>query len=107
YVIKLVSGQVPGKIMPARGKRLTAAEVSLLRTWIDQGLKFDAAGSQGVWKAMLEPRRPTIPAPKPGSRLSNPIDLLLQPYFAGHPAPAKVASAGSARLPIGFPSTIA
>src|ERR1043166_4459086 len=36
YLIKLVSGQVPGKIMPARGKRLTSAEVDLLKSWIDQ-----------------------------------------------------------------------
>src|SRR5262249_15142432 len=58
YLIKLVSGQVPGKIMPARGKRLNSAEIDLLKIWIDQGLKFDAAGSEPVWKAPLEPRRP-------------------------------------------------
>src|SRR5947207_2419559 len=40
YLIKLVTGQVPGKIMPARGRRLTPVEVALLKAWIDQGLSF-------------------------------------------------------------------
>src|SRR5438876_12343216 len=42
-LIQLVTGAVPGKIMPARGPRLTTAQIDVLRAWIDQGLKFDAA----------------------------------------------------------------
>lgn len=32
----------------------------------------------------IAPRRPNLPAAKPGSPLTNPIDLLLQPYFEQH-----------------------
>ncbi len=83
-LIKLVSGAQPGRIMPARGARLTASEITLLRNWIDSGLTFGASGAQAAWSAPLLPRRPPVPAAKPGSGLHNPIDLLLQPYFAAH-----------------------
>lgn len=83
-LIKLVSGAQPGRIMPARGARLTASEITLLRNWIDTGLTFGASGAQAAWSAPLLPRRPTVPSARPGSGLSNPIDLLLQPYFAAH-----------------------
>ena len=38
YLIELVSGVDPDNVMPAKGTRLTAEEVGLLRAWIDQGL---------------------------------------------------------------------
>jgi hypothetical protein len=84
YLIKMVSGQIPDEVMPARGPRLTAAEVALLSAWIDQGLSFGATKSVAVWNPPLEPRRPKLPAAQPGSGLSNPVDLLLQPYFQAH-----------------------
>ena len=83
-LIKLVSGAQPGRLMPVRGTRLTASEITLLRNWIDTGLSFGASGAQAAWSAPLLPRHPQLPAAKPGSGLSNPIDLLLQPYFAAH-----------------------
>ena len=89
-LIQLVSGAVPGKVMPARGPRLTTAQIDVLRAWIDQGLKFDAAGMAASWTPPLAPRRPKLPAARPGSGIANPIDRLLQPYFAAHkvrPAP--------------------
>lgn len=83
-LIKLVSGGDPSRIMPARGKRLTPAEIALLRGWIDQGLKFDAAGMQAAWQPPLAPRHPAVPAARPGSGLVNPIDRILLPYFQAH-----------------------
>src|SRR5438445_461222 len=59
-LIQLVSGTVPGKVMPARGPRLTTAQIDVLRAWIDQGLKFDAAGMAASWIPPLAPRRTQI-----------------------------------------------
>ena len=84
YLIKMVSGQIPGQIMPARGPRLSPAQIGLLRDWIDQGLPFGASQSAALWKTPLAPRRPKVPPAPAGSGLTNPIDLLLQPYFRAH-----------------------
>lgn len=81
YLIRMVSGQIPGQIMPARGPRLSPAQIALLRNWIDQGLPFGAADSAALWKTSLAPRRPKLPLARAGSGLTNPIDRLLQPYF--------------------------
>lgn len=40
YVIEMVSGFDPDIVMPQKGKRLTPAEVSLFRAWIDQGMPW-------------------------------------------------------------------
>src|SRR5947208_12461167 len=50
YLIKLVTGQVPGKIMPARGPRLTTTETGLLKAWIDPGLPFGRSNGRVRWK---------------------------------------------------------
>ena len=83
YLIKLVSGQVPGEVMPARGPRLTPSEIGLLRAWIDQGVSFGSAQT-ALWTPPLAPRRPKLPLVSIKSGLTNPIDRLLQPYFAAH-----------------------
>lgn len=87
YLIKLVSGQIPGQIMPMRGPRLTPAEIGLLRAWIDQGVSFGATQTAGLWKPSLAARRPKVPAARLGSGLTNPIDRLLQPYFQANHVP--------------------
>lgn len=88
YLIRLVNGEIPGKVMPARGPRLSKAEVGLLRAWIDQGLSFGDAKSASAWKPQLALRAPAVPAAAPGSGLTNPIDLLLQPYYRTNKVPA-------------------
>jgi hypothetical protein len=77
--------------MPARGPRLTSAQIDVLRAWIDQGLLFDAAGMAAAWRPQLAPRRPKLPPARPGAGLTNPIDLLLQPYLAAHKIPPRPA----------------
>ena len=91
YLIKLVQGEVPGEVMPARGPRLTPAEVGLLRAWIDQGVSFGSANT-ALWIPPLAPRHPKLPPVRPGSGLTNPVDRLLQPYFAAN----KIAPPASA-----------
>jgi len=81
FLIKLVSGGIPGRIMPARGRRLTAAEIGILKAWIDQGLSFGKS-SVAAWVAPLAPRHPTLPPARPG--IPNPIDRLLRAYFTVH-----------------------
>ena len=81
YLIKMVSGQIPGELMPARGPRLTPSEIATLRTWIDQGVSFGSSDTATLWTAPLGPHRPKLPPAPAGSGLTNPIDLLLRPYF--------------------------
>ena len=64
--------------MPPEGKRLTEAQVKLLRDWIDAGAVWpDAlAGDDAPWKrhwAFRPPARPTLPAVQDGW-VRNPID---------------------------------
>jgi mono/diheme cytochrome c family protein len=52
-MIQLVSGINPDLVMPAKGERLTAEQIGLLRAWIDQGAKWP----DGVDKVVLaEPK---------------------------------------------------
>jgi hypothetical protein len=92
-LVQLVSGMDDERIMPKKGKRLTAEQIGILRAWIDQGAKwpdqFVVADPSKPTPAKLEPREVAIPAPHDG--LTNPIDLLLEPYFAQHKiTPGKV-----------------
>ena len=83
YLIELVSGLDPDNVMPRKGSRLTAEQVSILRSWIDQGLSWD----EGVTFARteprnLQPRRPELPAAS--GELTHPVDRLLARYFASN-----------------------
>ncbi|HXJ60666.1 MAG TPA: DUF1549 domain-containing protein [Verrucomicrobiae bacterium] len=83
HLIGLVSGLDPDGVMPVKGSKLTAAQVGLLRAWIDQGMPW----AQSVTFAKpaplnLRPRQATLPPAARGS--SHPIDRLLVPYFAEH-----------------------
>src|SRR5882757_10787114 len=79
-LIELVQGFDPDNVMPKKGSRLTAQQIGLLRAWIDQGVKWDAAVSFGKLPPNnLKPHRPELPA---GASSSNPIDRILAPYFA-------------------------
>src|SRR5438105_1014508 len=65
YLVHLVAGFDPDKIMPQKGPRLTADQIALLRAWIDQGLVW---GQNVVFRrarqADLAPRRPPVPGGK-------------------------------------------
>ena len=93
-IVELVAGVRPGEIMPKKGTKLTAAEVGLLRAWIDQGAPWPTAMSFGrPAPANLTPRAPALPSPSDGQASDHPIDRLLAPYLEeqGVSRPAPVA----------------
>ena len=65
--------------MPMGGKPLEAAQVALIRAWIDQGAQWpDSAGTQAAavrkhW-AFTPPKRPPVPEPANRKWILNPID---------------------------------
>ena len=82
-LIELVAGLDPDEVMPQKGSRLTAAQVGILRAWIDQGIEF--APSPNFTRAAphnLDPRQPALPAT--ADARAHPIDRLLAPYYARH-----------------------
>ena len=83
YLIELVSGLDADNVMPVKGSKLTAAQVGLLRAWIDQGMTWDKSITFAKPPPVnLHPRQPALPVARHG--LVNPVDRLLQPYFAQH-----------------------
>ncbi len=88
-LIKLVSGGDPARTMPARGPRLTAPEIGVLRAWIASGAKMGVTETGTDWRPTLALHSPNVPASTGGAHDANPIDLLLQSYYKQH----KVAAA--------------
>lgn len=67
--------------MPPKGKSLTAQEIATLQFWIKSGAPWpdNADGDRLFRVAELAPRRPALPADKPG--LNNPVDRFVNAYF--------------------------
>jgi hypothetical protein len=79
-LIELVSGIDPDSVMPAKGTKLTAHEVGLMRAWIDQGIKWDSNITFARKAPVnLKPRKPELP-----KRAGNPVDKLLSGYLKEH-----------------------
>jgi hypothetical protein len=78
-LVHLVGGLEPDLIMPQKGTPLTAAQVGLLRAWIDQGAPWPESASTKVpnprnhW-AFKPPVRPAVPSVKHKKWPRNPID---------------------------------
>ena len=87
-LIELVAGFDPDTVMPKKGSKLKPAQVAVLRAWVDQGAPWpEDITVQKAPVHNLHPRQPVVPV-APG--LANPVDRLLQPYFAARqikPAP--------------------
>jgi hypothetical protein len=78
-LIHLVAGTDPDDTMPKKGSKLTSQQVGVLRAWIDQGVKWDAAVTFAKPPAKnLKPRQPTLPK---GSAI-NPVDRWMDVYYA-------------------------
>lgn len=80
-LIQLVARIDPDWVMPKQGKHLSAAEVGLLRAWIDQGAPWEEGItlrklSMQSWK----PRPVTLPSEAATGQV-HPVDRLLAPYF--------------------------
>lgn len=82
-LIELVAGFDPDSVMPKKGTKLTREQIGVLRAWIDQGAPWDANVTFArIEPANLKTRRPEMP---PGrTKVANPIDRLLEPYFAAN-----------------------
>src|SRR5262249_438561 len=61
---------------PPEGERLTAAQIDILRRWIDGGLPWEDGFAFGKMsrQAPLAPRRPPVPGGAAVTKLTNPID---------------------------------
>ncbi len=82
-LIHLVAGTAEDKqIMPPRGPRLTAAEVGILRAWVDDGalwpdglvLRARSAGKRETHWAFRPIGRPAPPAVHLAEPVRNPVD---------------------------------
>lgn len=85
YLIELVAGVDPDNVMPRKGSKLTAAQVGVLRAWIDQGVSWPEGVSFGRMAPVnLKPPEAVIPAGPQTLASINPVDLLLKPYYHQH-----------------------
>jgi len=80
-LVKRVAGHVESddEIMPPKAPRLTAAEIGLLRGWIDQGLEWDKVVREKPTTVPVALRPVTLPAGD-----GHPLDRLFTPYFTKH-----------------------
>lgn len=84
-LIRYVSGTDPKLVMPPTGPRLTAAEIALLREWIDAGAEYADVSVSDAPKvdprlahwAFHAPVKPVVPAVKNRSWVKNPIDAFV------------------------------
>jgi hypothetical protein len=77
--------------MPPKGARLSAAEVALLKGWVDADVPWEEgfAFKKPAYEPPLKPRRPELPVAVKGR--THPIDRILDKYLADHgsePLPA-------------------
>ncbi len=70
---RVVAGLDPKLSMPPSGPRLTAAELRVIREWIDSGAKGAAAATPVHW-SFLPPRRVAPPRTRDAKWPRNPVD---------------------------------
>jgi len=77
--------------MPPKGPRVSAAELSILRQWVNEGLAWEEGFSfgKGGSEPPLQPREVTLPAPK--RERDHPIDRVIDSYVATHKRPLPAA----------------
>lgn len=80
-LIKNVSSSDPDAVMPPKGERLTAAQIDVLRVWIDQGAAWPESASGDLsknWWSLAPVVQPAVPVVSSGSALiRNPIDAFI------------------------------
>ena len=77
-LIELVLSNDPDERMPVKGDPLSLEEVAILRTWIDQGIKWEKGFTFSEFRnAPVAPRKVVVP---PGSE-PNPVDRFLSGYY--------------------------
>jgi cytochrome c551/c552 len=85
--------------MPPKGERLTPAEVSTLRAWVEQGAVWTEgfAFKKPAYEPPLRPRQPVLPEARNGR--THPLDRVLDGWLAdkGAPTPAPADDASFQR----------
>ena len=83
--ISLPPGDKKG--MPNKEKRLSAAEIDIIKLWIQKGAPWPANSDKDVLYrvAQLQPRNP--PLPPASANLQNPVDLWVNEYFKKNKIP--------------------
>jgi mono/diheme cytochrome c family protein len=80
-LVHYVAGVLDGKVMPPGGPRLTAAQVGLLRAWIDQGAPWpdsaDAAVPRSTHWAFQPVKTPRLPRVTNAGWVRNPVDAFV------------------------------
>jgi hypothetical protein len=81
-LVHAVAGALPDKVMPPEGERLSAAEVGILRAWIDQGLAWDDSllpppGAATAHWAFQPVARPEPPAVANAGWVRTPVDAFI------------------------------
>jgi cytochrome c553 len=80
-LIRYVAGGVDGMRMPPKGEPLTAAEIGILRAWIDQGAQWPDPVAPARYAAThwsLKPLvKPEVPNLKDATRVRTPIDAFV------------------------------
>ncbi|MFZ9838394.1 MAG: DUF1549 domain-containing protein [Opitutaceae bacterium] len=86
-LLQLVASTDRDERMPPKGDGLSAAEVSLLRQWIAEGLPWEPgfAFKAPAYEPPLKPRAVTLPPPVAGR--DHPVDRLVDAYLAKHNLP--------------------
>ncbi len=99
HLLEVITTQDPEAQMPPEGDRVPPDQVALLKTWIDEGLKWEPGFSFGEagWEPPLRPRTVELPPAVEGR--TNPIDRILDAYLAkrGIPRPPALDDASFAR----------
>ncbi len=84
HLVRLISGTDPSLVMPAKGDRLTAEEIALVRAWIDQGallpsgqpaMAQEESGGTEHWS--LQPLQAVQPPPVSGPFAGNAVDAFI------------------------------
>ena len=75
------------KGMPNKEKRLSVAEIDIIKLWIQKGAPWPANSDKDVLYrvAQLQPRNP--PLPPASANLQNPVDLWVNEYFKKNKIP--------------------
>src|SRR5579884_2376235 len=85
--IRRISSSDPDEVMPppdSKKDRLTAAQIDVLRRWINEGAKFD------IHWSYVKPMRPALPAVKNKAWVRNAVDAFVAAEHEAHglaPAP--------------------
>ena len=90
-LVKFVTGEVADTVMPPKGDKLSAAQIALLKAWIDQGAVWPESASAKTedpkdWWSLRPLARPPVPQPTgtpPFAATSHPVDAFIRAKLAG------------------------